>query len=186
MWNYHLTDQQSRIRNLNLTDLAGLCITGSLDLVCTSLGKSNAEQPQAVIVSSLNINMRFNQSLPLAHQRSQLVCGEVHSLKLSKEKLKFSIQDYIKIKRSLCNYANKVNHNATYPEVCENIPPLHILSSKSDLPVSLIFILLKVSQRNLKHSMLKSFRSNLSDRRIQQTSQYQNIKWLVKLKSPNT
>lgn len=48
-----------------------------------------------------------------------------------------------------------------YPEVCEYILPLHILRSQPNLSVSMILILLEIGQRNLKHSMFESFRSNL-------------------------
>lgn len=52
----------------NLADLAGLGIAGSLDLVSTSSCESNAEHPEGVVVSSLNIYMGLNQCLPLAHK----------------------------------------------------------------------------------------------------------------------
>lgn len=52
-----------------LTDLAGLSIASTLDLVGTSLGETDAEHPQRVAVCGLHINMGFDQSLPLLHQR---------------------------------------------------------------------------------------------------------------------
>lgn len=70
----------NRTWNTNLTNLTGLGITGSLDLVCPPLCKSNAEHSQGVVVSSLDIHMGLNQCLPPAHQWPQLVSGEVHSL----------------------------------------------------------------------------------------------------------
>ena len=51
--------------------------------------------------------------------------------------------------------------NSTYPEICQNIPPLNIFSSQSDLPVSMLLIILKVSQWYLKDSVFESFWSNL-------------------------
>lgn len=61
--------------------MAGLGITGPLDLVLTPLSESNAEHPQTVIVSSLHIHMSFNHGLPFPYQRPQLVCCKIHSLK---------------------------------------------------------------------------------------------------------
>jgi len=49
----------------------------------------------------------------------------------------------------------------SYPEVCQNIPPLNIFSSQSDLSVSIILITLKVRKWDLKHTMFESFWSNL-------------------------
>jgi hypothetical protein len=63
-----------------LFDLAGLSIACPLDLVATSLGKANAEHSQSIIISGLNINMSFNQSLPFSHQRPKLVSGKIHTL----------------------------------------------------------------------------------------------------------
>ena len=63
-----------------LADLAGLSIASTLHLVSTPLGETNAEHPQGVAVCGLHIDMGFNQSLPLLHQRPQLVGCEVHTL----------------------------------------------------------------------------------------------------------
>ena len=52
----------------NLTDLAGLGIAGSLDLVSTSLCESNAEHPEGVVVSGLDIHMSLDKCLPLTHK----------------------------------------------------------------------------------------------------------------------
>ena len=38
---------------------------------------------------------------------------------------------------------------------------LHVLGSQSDLPVGMIFIVLNISQGNLKHSVLEPFRGDL-------------------------
>jgi hypothetical protein len=57
----------------------------------------------------------------------------------------------------------KPNNLLTHPEVREHVPPLHILRSQTDLPVGMLFIILKISQRNFKHPMFEPFRSNLLD-----------------------
>ena len=49
----------------------------------------------------------------------------------------------------------------SYPKVCQNIPPLNIFSSQSNLSISLILISLKVSKWYLKHPMFEPFRSYL-------------------------
>jgi hypothetical protein len=51
-----------------LSDLAGLSIAGTLHLVGASLSEANAEQPEHVIVSGLNINMGLNKCLPLFYK----------------------------------------------------------------------------------------------------------------------
>lgn len=64
-----------------LSNLAALCIAGALNLIRASLGKGDAEQAKSVIISSFDIHMCLNQSLPLPHQRSKLVGGKIHALK---------------------------------------------------------------------------------------------------------
>lgn len=44
------------------------------------LGETNAEHAQHVAVCGLDLHMSLNQSLPLAYQTTQFVCGEVHAL----------------------------------------------------------------------------------------------------------
>jgi hypothetical protein len=64
---------------------------------------------------------------------------------------------------------NNTKYLLPHPEVREHVPPLHILRSQTDLPVGMLFIILKISQRNLKHPMFESFRSNLLDNMQQKT-----------------
>lgn len=54
--------------NGHLSDLAGLCITGPLDLVRAPLSESDAEHSQSIIISGPHIYMRLNQRLPLTNQ----------------------------------------------------------------------------------------------------------------------
>lgn len=53
-----------------LSNLTRLSIASALDLIWTPLGEGNTKHAQCVIVSSLDINMSFNKSLPLPNQRS--------------------------------------------------------------------------------------------------------------------
>jgi len=52
----------------DLADLARLSIGSTLDLVGTSLGECNAEHSKGVVVGGLNIDMCFDQGLPLANK----------------------------------------------------------------------------------------------------------------------
>ena len=97
--------------------------------------------------------MSFNQCLPLAYQRPQLVSCEVHSLK-SLCHVSF-LSNYYQELLELQNYIH------AHIEVCKHILPLHILCSQANLPISLVLISLKVSKANLEHSVFESFRSNL-------------------------
>jgi hypothetical protein len=63
-----------------LSDLAGLGVAGTLHLVGASLGETNAEHAEHVVVSSLHVHMSLNQRLPFPHKRPELVSGEVHAL----------------------------------------------------------------------------------------------------------
>lgn len=62
----------------------------------------------------------------------------------------------------------------SYPEICQDISPLNIFSSQSDLPVSMVLIPLEVCQWNLKHSMFETFRSNLL-KTMKEDLRHQNI-----------
>lgn len=81
---YNLKNNQHKNRGqdtqTDLTNLTGLGIAGSLDLICTSLSKCNTEHPKGIVISGLDIDMSLNQCLPLSHQWSQLVSGETHPL----------------------------------------------------------------------------------------------------------
>ena len=81
------------------------------------------------------------------------------------------MQYNITIKRSFM-------HHPSYPEICQDILPLHIFSSQPNLLECMILIPLKISQGDLKHSMFKSFRSNLS---FERTSLNKHTKFI----SPN-
>jgi len=59
-----------------LADLGSLGIAGSLHLVWTPLGEANAEQAQHVVVSCFDINMGFNECLPLLDQGSEFISSK--------------------------------------------------------------------------------------------------------------
>lgn len=108
------------------TDLAGLSIASPLDLVSTSLGEADAEEPQSVAICGFKINMSLDQSLPFLNQWPEFVGCEVHA-----------------------------------PELAQNIPSLDIFGSETDLPVRAVFILFKISKRNLENSVFQAFWGNL-------------------------
>ena len=43
-----------------------------------------------------------------------------------------------------------------YPELGQDIPALDIFSSETDLPVSLVLILVKISERHLENSVFQT------------------------------
>ena len=58
-------------------DLRGRGVGGLLDLVGPSLGEGDGEQADQVVIGGLDRHVGFDQGLPFAHQRPQLVRGEV-------------------------------------------------------------------------------------------------------------
>jgi hypothetical protein len=67
-------------QNPYLSDLAGLSVARAFHLVGTPFRKANAKEAQHVVVSGLDINMGFNEGLPLLYQRPQLIGREIHAL----------------------------------------------------------------------------------------------------------
>jgi hypothetical protein len=65
----------SRKKGLNEEYVASL-----LDLVRPLLRERNAENENLIVVGGLHINVSLDQTLPLVHQRPELVRGEVHAL----------------------------------------------------------------------------------------------------------
>lgn len=68
----------------NCANLGRSCISRLLDLVRPSLSEGDGEEANEVIVSGLDGNVGLDQSLPLAHQGTQLVRGEVQAMKIGK------------------------------------------------------------------------------------------------------
>lgn len=71
--------------SIYLANLAWLCVASSFLLVWALFGKANAEHSQGVTISCLNINMSLNQWLPFLYQWPQLICGEVHTIKVCQD-----------------------------------------------------------------------------------------------------
>jgi len=60
--------------------LCGLCVRGLAALVLTTTGEANAEQTKLVSVGGGNVGVGLDEGVPLAHQRAELVSGEVHAV----------------------------------------------------------------------------------------------------------
>jgi len=68
------------LQNSYLSDLACLSIASALHLIGPPLGEPNAEKPQHVIISGLDIDMSLDKCLPLLNQRTELVRCKGHTL----------------------------------------------------------------------------------------------------------
>jgi len=69
----------------------GIC--GLLDLIWATLGETNGEQTEEVIISGLDSDIGLNQSLPLADERSELVGGEIETVEVSQAVLSLNLID---------------------------------------------------------------------------------------------
>jgi hypothetical protein len=76
-----------------LTDLRALGVCGLLDLVGALLGEGNDEEAKEVVVGGLDDNVGFNQRLPLANQRPELVRGEVEAVEVGQAVLALDFVD---------------------------------------------------------------------------------------------
>lgn len=68
-------------------------IGGLLDLVGPSLGESDGEKTNEVVISRLNSDIGFDQSLPLANQRSKFVGSEVQAVEVGQAVLALDLVD---------------------------------------------------------------------------------------------
>ena len=57
-------------------------VGGLLDLVGPSLGESDGEDAEEVVIGGLDGDVGFDQGLPLADERAQLVGGEVEAVEV--------------------------------------------------------------------------------------------------------
>ena len=77
----------------DLPDLRGAGVRGLLDLVRSPLGKSNGEKSQQIIVRSFDHHVRFDQRLPFADERAELVGGEVKAVEVGQTILALYLVD---------------------------------------------------------------------------------------------
>lgn len=75
------------------TDLRRGSVGGLLDLVGAALGESDGEEAEEVVVGGLDGDVGLNQRLPLAHQRAELVGGEVETVEVGQAVLALDLID---------------------------------------------------------------------------------------------
>lgn len=73
------------------TNLGGLCICRLLDLIWSLLGKADEEDANQVFVGGLDHHVGFDQRLPLAHERTQLVRSEVEAVEVGQTVLALNL-----------------------------------------------------------------------------------------------
>ena len=73
--------------------LSALGIAGLLSGLVLLAGEANAEQPQHVSVSGLDIDIPFDEGLPLLDHGPQLVGGEVHAVEAGQAVLGLDVLD---------------------------------------------------------------------------------------------
>lgn len=74
-------------------DLGRSGICGLLDLVGASLGESNGEKTEEVVVGGLDGDIGLNQGLPLAHEGAELVGCEVQAVEVGEAVLALDFVD---------------------------------------------------------------------------------------------
>lgn len=77
----------------DLLDLRGLGVGGLLDLGGLSLGEADDKESEEVVVRGLDGHVGLDQSLPLSHQRSQLVGSEVKAVEVGQQVLALDLID---------------------------------------------------------------------------------------------
>lgn len=68
-------------------------VGGLLDLVGSSLGEGNSEETDEVVVGGLDGNVGLNEGLPLSHEGSELVRGEVETVESRQAVLALDLVD---------------------------------------------------------------------------------------------
>lgn len=77
----------------NGPDLRRSGVGGLLDLVWPTLGETDGEEAEEVVVGGLNDNVGLNEGLPLADERAELVGGEVETVEVGQAVLALNLVD---------------------------------------------------------------------------------------------
>lgn len=73
--------------------MRGRGVGGLADLVGPTLGESDGEEAEEVLVGGLDGNVGLDEGLPLADKRSQLVRGEVETVEVGQAVLALNLVD---------------------------------------------------------------------------------------------
>lgn len=84
-----VADDSLTLHDLNhlladVANLGGLGVRSLLGLVLSALGEPNAKETESVTIGGLDVYVGFYESLPLAHQRAELVSGKSHTVEVGK------------------------------------------------------------------------------------------------------
>lgn len=101
-------------------DLRRARVRSFLDLVRTSLRESDGEQTNKVVIGCLHSDVGFNECLPLAHERAQLIGSKIQSV-----------------------------------EVGQAVFPLNLVDTQLDLAEGVVFIVLKIGERDFENPAFK-------------------------------
>lgn len=74
-------------------DLRRRSVGGLLDLVRSSLGESDGEETEEVVVCGLDNDVGLDEGLPLADERAELVGGEVEAVEVGQAVLALDLVD---------------------------------------------------------------------------------------------
>ncbi len=74
-----------------ISHLLCLCVAGLAVLLRLLVREANAEGPEEVSVSGLNVGVGLNQRLPLAHHGAQFVRRQVHTIEVGEAVLALDI-----------------------------------------------------------------------------------------------
>lgn len=75
------------------TDLAGLSVSGLLDLLGATLGETNGKETKQVTISGLDVNVGLNKGLPLLNHGTELISGHGHTVEVGQASLALNLID---------------------------------------------------------------------------------------------
>ena len=77
----------------DLPDLRRSGVCGLLDLVRPSLGEGDGEEAKEVVIGGLDNDVGFDEGLPFADERAELIRGEVEAVEVSQAVLALNLID---------------------------------------------------------------------------------------------
>ena len=73
--------------------MARLGVSGLPHLRGTAFGKGNSEEPEEITVGCFHINVRFDEGLPFANQRTEFVGSKIHPMEIGEAVLALDLVD---------------------------------------------------------------------------------------------